>query len=122
MKQLNKEAYEVTKDNLVYDGRHPLDAANVAVTSLPAEGGELKRGLVLDYYGGNYVPHGTGDSTYCAAAIVAESIAFGAGETEVTAAVYTSGSFRRSACIAGGDVEVTDMDAEELRSKGIYLK
>jgi len=113
---LNKEAYTMEKDNLVYDLSHPRDAENILLT-VPEGGGVIKRGQVIDYANGKYAIHASGGM---AAAIVAEDTAYPGGDTEVTVAVYTSGSFRSSSCISG--TELTVADIENLRSKGIYLK
>lgn len=50
---LNREAYTMEKDKLVYDLSHPRDAKNVSVT-VPEGGGVIKRGQVIDYKDGQY--------------------------------------------------------------------
>lgn len=55
-----------------------------------------------------------------AVAIIAEDTPYEDGDTEITAAVYISGTFRKSACISSVELETSDI--ENLRSKGIYLK
>lgn len=115
--KLNKEAYKVERDNLVYDSSHPIDGKNVTVT-VPAEGtGAFRRGEILDFKDENYVAH-TADGT--ASVIVAEHTPYAEGDTELAVPVYISGTFRKSACVAS--VELTETDIETLRSKGIYLK
>lgn len=115
--KLNKEAYTVERDNLVYDSSHPVDAKNVTV-AVPAEGtGAFRRGEILDFTEGGYATHTAGGS---AGAIVAESTPYAEGDTELAVPVYISGTFRKSACIAS--VELAETDIEALRSKGIYLK
>ena len=48
---LNKEAYKVTNDNLIYDSSHHIDARNVPVTVQTGAPGIIKRGQVLDFEG-----------------------------------------------------------------------
>ena len=113
---LNREAYTMEKDKLVYDLSHPRDAKNVSITA-PEGGGIIKRGQVIDYKDGRYAIHSSGG---VAAAIIAEDTPYEDGDTEITAAVYISGTFRKSACVSGIELETSDI--ENLRSKGIYLK
>lgn len=113
---LNREAYTMEKDKLVYDLSHPRDAKNISLTA-PEGGGIIKRGQVIDYKDGQYAVHASGG---VAVAIVAEDIPYADGDTEITAAAYISGTFRKSACISGVELETSDI--ENLRSKGIYLK
>lgn len=113
---LNKEAYTMEKDKLVYDLSHPRDAKNVPLT-VPEGGGVIKRGQVIDYKNGQYAIHSSGG---VAAAVVAGDTPYADGDTEITVAVYISGTFRKSACISSVELETSDI--ENLRSKGIYLK
>ncbi len=113
---LNKEVYVAEKDNLIYDMSHPKDAKLVPV-SLPEGAGEVKRGQVIDYADGKYTIHASGGF---AAAIAAETIKYAESDTEMPVPVYTSGTFRTSACVS--DAELATVDIENLRSKGIYLK
>lgn len=113
---LNREAYTMEKDKLVYDLSHPRDAKNVSITAPEGEG-IIKRGQVIDYKDGQYAIHASGG---VAAAIVAEDTPYADGDTEITAAVYISGTFRKPACISAVELEISDI--ENLRSKGIYLK
>lgn len=116
MRQLNKEAYEVTKDNLVYDSRHPLDAVNVTVEA--ADAGMFLRGQVLDFTDGKYSAHKSGGAV---SVIVAESTKCTAEDAgTVTVPVYTSGTVTVPACIT--EEGLTETDLETFRSKGIYLK
>lgn len=115
MRQLNKEAYEVTKDSLIYDSRHPIDAVNVTVEVTDA--GMLLRGQVLDFADGKYSIHKSGGTV---SVIVAENTAYTAEDTTVAVPAYTSGTFRMSACIT--EDELSETDIETFRSKGIYLK
>ena len=117
--RLNKEAYEVKPDNLIYDNTHPIDGYVVSI-KVPAEkAGVLKRGQILDFSesDGSYVPHAEGGSV---SAIVVNDVDYAADDTEVSASVYISGTFRKSVCIT--DVALTAADIEKLRSRGIYLK
>ncbi len=117
--RLNEKAYEMKLDNLIYDNTHPIDGC-VASIKVPAEkAGVLKRGQILDFSeaDGSYVPHAESGSV---SAIVANDTEYAADDTEVSASVYISGTFRKSACKT--DVALTVADIEKLRSKGIYLK
>lgn len=114
--KLNKEAYEVKRDNLVYDSSHQIDAKNVTVT-VPEGAGVFRRGEILDFKDGKYAAHSEGGT---ASVIVAECASYSENDTEVAVPVYISGAFRQSACITS--VELTETDIEALRSKGIYLK
>ncbi len=113
---LNREAYTMEKDKLVYDLSHPRDAKNISLTAPEGEG-IIKRGQVIDYKDGQYAVHASGG---VAVAIVAEDIPYADGDTEITATAYISGTFRKSACISGVELETSDI--ENLRSKGIYIK
>lgn len=117
MSLLNKEAYFVDKDKLVYDARHPIDAAAVRVKITADDSGEIERGQVLDCADGVYSVHADGGSV---SAIVAEDTSYVSSDTEITVAAYISGTFRASEVIA--EPELTDGDIEAFRGKGIYLK
>ena len=117
MSLLNKQAYAMGKDKLVYDASHPIDAAAVQVTVPDDEGGVIKRGQLLDYKSGEYCLHSAGGE---ASVIVAEDTGYESDDSKITVAVYISGTFRTSEVIA--DPAVTDADIETLRGKGIYLK
>lgn len=119
MERLNQDAYEVGKDNLIYDHRHPIDARNVSVVVPEGKGGTLKRGQVIDFdeTGGTYEPHKEGGVANC---IVARDTDYAGDETEVTVNVYIGGDFRMSECLS--DTELTSSDMEHLRSSGIILK
>lgn len=117
--RMNKTAYEVGSDKLLYDNSHPFDAKNVSVTVPAKTVGTLKRGQVMDFdsASGKYVVHAASGSV---SGVLAEDASYAADDTEVIAAMYISGAFRKSACVTA--VELTDADEETLRSKGIYLK
>jgi hypothetical protein len=115
MALLNREAYTVEKDKLVYDGKHPFDVANVPVKVTADTTGTIQRGEVLDYADGAYSAHAEGGTP---SAIVAETTEYAADDTEIVVTVYTSGTFRTSEVTP----ELTTADVEALRGKGIYLK
>lgn len=117
MSLLNKQAYAVEKDKLVYDAKHPIDAAAVRVTVSGDAGGVIRRGQILDCKKGVYSIH-TADGT--ASAIAAEDTEYTPDDTEITVVVYTSGSFRASEAIS--DPALTNGDIVALRGCGIYLK
>lgn len=117
MSLLNKQAYAMEKDKLVYDAKHPIDAAAVQVTITADESGVVKRGQLLDCKDGEYSLHASDGE---ASAIVAEDTSYASDDTEITIVVYISGTFRTSEVIANPDI--TDADIEALRGKGIYLK
>lgn len=118
MALLNDMAYTVEKDRLVYDAKHPIDATAVQVSvESDADGGVLKRGQLLDFENEVYSIHADGGTP---SAIVAEGAEYTSDDTEVTAAVYISGTFRASEIIS--ESEITAADIENLRSRGIYLK
>lgn len=114
---MNKTAYEIEKDRLIYDGSHPITADNVEVTVPTDSVGEFERGQILDFSDGAYSVH-TENGT--ASVIVAETTSYASDDTTIVVPVYTSGCFRQSACKSDVDLNVTDL--ETLRSKGIYLK
>lgn len=114
---LNKEAYKVTNDNLIYDSSHPLDARNVPVTVQTGTPGTVKRGQVLDFESTGYKPHAENGTV---SAVVAEDTPYTGEDATVAVPVYISGTFRETACIT--DTALSAQDREEFRSKGIYLK
>lgn len=114
---LNQKVGETKPDELIYDASHEVDGKNVVVTVNGDKDGMLLRGQVIDYENNAYKIHEEGGDVSC---IIAADTAYAAGETEVVAQVYISGSFRYSRCIA--DPELTDDDVEDFRSLGIYLK
>lgn len=117
MSILNKQAYVVEKDKLVYDSKHPIDVANIPVTITPSDAGEIKRGQILDCKDGEYSLHAEDGEP---SAIVAETTSYAADDTTVVVTAYISGSFRASEIVA--NPELTAADTEALRGKGIYLK
>lgn len=117
MAALNKQAYAMEKDGLIYDAKHPIDAIAVQVSIAAEDSGEISRGQLLDCTDGVYSIHTTDG---VASAIAAENVSYAADDTDITVTVYVSGSFRAGQVIS--DPEITDADMEVLRSKGIYLK
>lgn len=117
MPLLNKNAYVMEKDKLVYDAKHPVDGAAVRVKITATDSGVIKRGQVLDCAAGEYSVHAEGGSV---SAIVAEDTSYAPADTEITVTVYISGTFRASEVIA--EPKLTDEDIEAFRGKGIYLK
>ncbi len=116
-KLLNQTVATMKADNLIYDGTHPIDGTAVRIVLSGDAAGELKRGQILDYDNGDFKVHASNGTV---SAILAEDVAYAAGETEVDASAYLSGTYRQAACVS--DVELTADDLEEFRSKGIYLK
>lgn len=117
MSLLNRPAYAVEKDRLIYDAKHPIDVANIPVSVTPSDAGKIERGQVIDCKDGEYSLHAAlGEPS----AIVAEATSYAADDTAIVVTVYTSGTFRASEIIA--DPELDAADTETLRSKGIYLK
>lgn len=117
MKQLNKEAYCVEPNKLIYDYLRPIDARNVVVTLPNKKAGLLKRGQVIDFDDGVYVPHAQSGTANC---LVTDDVAYTENDTEVVASVYINGNFRKSKVIT--DVELTETDMDNLRIHGIVLK
>ncbi len=117
MALLNKMAYTVEKDKLVYDAKHPIDATVVQVTVGTDADGMLKRGQLLDCENGVYSIHSEGGMP---SAIIAEDTEYASEDMEIIVPVYISGTFRTSEVITEPEITVTDI--ENLRSKGIYLK
>ena len=115
---LNKDAYTVTPDNLIYDTTHPIDGDGITVTmDAAAAAGTIKRGQVIDVSSGTYSIHANGGTPSC---IVAEDADYAVGATSVVVAVFTSGTFRKSKLIA--TPALTAANVETLREKGIFLK
>ena len=117
MDLLNRQAYAMEKDRLVYDAKHPIDASAVRVKISAAEDGVIRRGQILDCAAGEYSVHAAGGT---ASAIVAEDTLYLAEDNEITVVVYVSGSFRASEVVS--DPELKESDIESLRVNGIYLK
>lgn len=119
MEMLNKEAYKVEPDSLIYDRYRLIDSRNVLVKVPEGKAGILKRGQIIDFNenGETYEPHKEAGVANC---IVARDTSYAEDETEATVHVYISGDFRQSACVT--DVELTCVDLEHLRGSGIVLK
>lgn len=119
METLNKEAYTVEPDHLIYDHYRLIDSWTIPVMVSGGKAGVLKRGQVIDFNTETeaYEPH---KSEGMAKYIVARNTAYIEAETQVPTLVYISGNFRTSACVT--DVELTAGDIEHLRDGGIVLK
>lgn len=119
MEILNKEAYAVEPDHLIYDRYRLIDSWTIPVTVSSGTAGTLQRGQVVDFNAetGIYELHKEGGVAKC---IVARNTVYTEDETEVATHVYISGDFRASACVT--DVELTMGDIEHLRDSGIVLK
>lgn len=118
MSLLNKQAYTVEKDKLIYDASHPIDGTTVQVTITADTAGTLKRGHILDYADDGVYSIHTADGN--ASVIVAEDTDYASDDTAIIVPVYISGSFRASEVSAVQDITATDIEA--LRCRGIYLK
>lgn len=118
MSILNKEAYEVKRDELIYDSSRAPDAVN-KVVSLPEGKGTFLRGQILDFdeKTGKYAVHQTGGT---ASAIVAVTTEYDAEESDTVVECYVNGTFRKAACISAE--ELTENDWNNLRNSGIVLK
>lgn len=117
MSLLNRPAYSMEYDRLIYDNSHPIDGSAVAVAITSDTEGVIKRGQILDFTNGSYVIHMRDGEP---SAIASEDVSYAADDTSVTVPVYISGAFARDAVIA--DPVLTAADVENLRSKGIFLK
>lgn len=115
---LNEEAYEVKRDELVYDFLRQIDTVNKAVT-LPEGAGTLMRGQILDFDAktGKYAVH---QSDGTASVVVAFTTKYEEEDTEMVVECYISGNFRSAYCIS--EAEITEKDWDNLRKSGIVLK
>ena len=122
MALLDREAYKVERDELIYDGTHPIDAGAVQVTvntTTPATAnvGTIARGQVIDGAGGTYKVHASGGVPKY---VAAEAVEYAADDLAVTVPVYLSGAFRKSKVVSDPALTAADIDA--LRQSGIFLK
>lgn len=117
MEQLNKEAYTVGRDRLIYDASHPIDGTIIKVTLPGTEETKIERGQIIDHKDGVFSMHA---DSGVASVIAAETVIAEKGVTEIELEAYTSGTFRADATVSA--VELTDADIQGLREKGIYLK
>lgn len=117
MALLSRQAYEVEKDKLVYDAKHPIDTKVVQVSITANEAGIIKRGQVIDCADGVYSIHAAAGEV---SVIAEEDTSYAADDTEIAVPVYITGSFRASEVIVAP--ELTAADIETFRSKGIILK
>jgi len=117
MAVLNREAYTVGFDSLIYDNSHPADGTVVMVTVSEGTKGTVKKGQVIDFADGAYSIHAAGGEP---GVIAEESVEYGEEDTEVAVQAYTGGTLRRAMIVC--DPELTDAEIETLRTKNIYLK
>ena len=114
---MNRDAYSVQADRLIYDGKIPVDAKNIVVSITASADGVIKRGQVIDVAAGVYTLHAADGTPSC---IVAQDTEYAADDSEVIVPCYISGSYHSDAVIASP--ELTDADMETLRTKNIILK
>lgn len=117
MTRLNKDAYDVGYNSLIYDYLRPIDAKNIVVTLSGEKAGVLKRGQIIDFADETYTPHADGGAANC---LVSDDVSYKEGDTEVVVSVYINGDYRASKVIT--DVELTETDMDNLRIHGIILK
>lgn len=117
MSLMNKDAYSVQPDRLIYDGRHPVDAKNVVVSITAEDGGVIKRGQIIDEADGVYKLHAEAGVPSC---IAAEDVEYVADDTDVIVPCYITGTYHADAVIASP--ELTESNVEALRANGIFLK
>ena len=116
-----RSTVEFKPDALIADVAFPVQTGGV---NLKAGQGVLLRGTVVGKNAdGKFVPAVTGSTPVVAHGVLADDVDTG-GEGEaadVTAVVYTSGSFNRAALFFGGE-DNAEAHKDILRTKGIYLK
>lgn len=117
MSLMNKDAYSVQPDHLIYDGRQPVDARNVVVSITPEEDGVIRKGQVIDEAEGVYKLHAEAGVPSC---IAAEDVEYAVDDTDVIVPCYITGTYHADAVIASP--ELTESNMETLRAKGIILK
>ncbi|NNJ30096.1 head decoration protein [Lacrimispora defluvii] len=110
-----------TADNLFIDGKFPVDAVSVTITSGE---GTLARGTVVSMSDKTKkcvilgTTAGTGE-TLTPYGIICDDV--DATSADAVAMVYRSGHFNREALIADDDYTITEADEAKLRNGGIYL-
>lgn len=114
---MNKDAYSVQPDRLVYDGRQPVDAKNIIVAISSGTDGVIRRGQVIDEAAGVYTLHAEAGVPSC---IAAADVEYAADDTDVVVPCYITGTYHADAVIASP--ELTAANVETLRNKGIILK
>lgn len=119
MSVLNRHAYSVEKDKLIYDGTYPIDGDAVAVTITADQDGLIRRGTLIDFDEATeeYKIHEAGGTP---SRVAAEDTEYTESDTEVIVPTYTGGTFRLSEILS--DSELSETDIEILRSVGIHLK
>lgn len=108
-------------DNLVIDGKFPIDAVGVTIASGE---GALARGTVVSMSDKTKkcVILGTtaaGDETLTPYGIICDEA--DATSADFFAMVYRTGHFNREALIVDDDYTITEADEAALRNGGIYL-
>lgn len=114
---MNKDAYSVQPDRLIYEGRQPVDAKNMVVAITAETDGVIRRGQVIDEAAGVYSVHAEAGTPSC---IAAEDVEYAADDTDVIVPCYITGTYHADAVIASP--ELTEANVETLREKGIILK
>lgn len=103
-------------DLLIANANHPADVCHVTI----AAGAAHRKGEVLEILdGGKCDILGTTAEDAVAGYILAEDV--DAGEEDVVASAYRSGSFIRNALIVKEGYTLTAEDEAALRNGGIYL-
>lgn len=114
---MNRDAYSVQHDRLIYDGKIPIDIKNIVVSITASTNGVIKRGQVIDVAAGTFSLHAASGAPSC---IAAQDTEYAADDSEVVVPCYISGNFHTGGVIA--DPALTDTDVETLRTKNIILK
>ena len=114
---MNRDAYSVQPDSLIYDGKNPIDAKNIVVSITAESDGVIERGQIIDETASTYLLHKAAGTPSCIAACDVE---YAADDSEVVVPCYISGNYHANAVIASP--ELTDADVETLRTKQIILK
>lgn len=115
--QLNKTAYQMEPNQLIYDFLRPIDAKNVIVKITSGKAGVLKRGQVIDFDSGMYSPHTEGGT---ASGLVTDDVTYDVTDENVVVSIYITGNFRALKVVT--DVSLTETDVDNLRIHGIFLK
>lgn len=124
---LNRDAYKVEYDNIIYDTSHPI-SVNIIEMESPAT--ILKRGTILglDKDGGYFILGTTITSGETVTTIAGEAVAVVQDTIDctketgkVTVPVYVSGKVNKNYLVTAENYELTDTDIIALRKNGIYV-
>lgn len=124
---LNKDAYKVEYDNVIYDTSHPI-SVNIIEMESPAT--VLKKGTILglDKDGGYFILGTTTTSGETVTTIAGEAVAVVQDTIDctketgkVTVPVYVSGKVNKNYLVTAENYELTDTDIIALRKNGIYV-